>query len=134
MERTACELANLAAPEPGKIETIRANLSSSDAAKGLLATILERHRRLHVLVNNAAILRMTPFLELPAGAFDETLAVNLLTPVRLTRAFPLGMIAPEPRSIINVTSRTVIEGFELETDYCAAKFGMRVSLLRSRSS
>lgn len=122
--RTASELAALAAPGPGEIETIQADLSSSDEMDRLSAAILERHGRLDVLVNNAAVLRMTAFVDLAADAFNETIAVNLLAPVQLTRAFLPGMIARGSGAIINVTSRAGIEGFELETDYCAAKFGL----------
>jgi NAD(P)-dependent dehydrogenase (short-subunit alcohol dehydrogenase family) len=90
----------------------------------LVEEIMDRYGGVDALVNNAAILRLKPFLELAADAFDETLAVNLLAPVRLTRALLPPMLARGRGAIINVSSAAGVRAFADETDYCAAKFGL----------
>jgi NAD(P)-dependent dehydrogenase (short-subunit alcohol dehydrogenase family) len=61
--------------------------------------------RADVLVNAAAILERHAFLEHPLDAWQRTLAVNLLAPQRLSRAFARARIAAGvPGAIVNVCS------------------------------
>jgi len=125
--RTESELAELAATvraAGGRIETFVADLAQPAAISALAEQALARHGRVDALVNNAAILRLTPFLDLPAAAFDETIAVNLLAPVRLTRALLPAMLDRGAGAIVNVSSAAGIRPFADETDYCAAKYGL----------
>jgi 3-oxoacyl-[acyl-carrier protein] reductase len=125
--RTKSELRELAATvrtAGGQIETVVADLASPRETANLAAELVVRHGGVDALVNNAAILRMTSFLDLPADAFDETIAVNLLAPVRLTRALLPVMLERGRGAIINVSSAAGINPFAQETDYCAAKYGL----------
>ena len=125
--RTRSELDDLAAAVTaagGTIETHPTDLGRAEEVDRLAATVLDRHGRVDVLINNAAILRMTPFRDLAAEAFDETIAVNLLAPVRLIRAFLPRMVERGRGAIVNVTSAAGVRGFVDETDYCASKFGL----------
>ena len=67
---------------------------------------------------------MIPFVALAAADFDETIAVNLLAPVRLIRAFLPAMQERGRGAIVNVSSAAGIRPFANETDYCAAKYGL----------
>ena len=125
--RTEPELAELAGTvraTGGAIETFIADLARPDAISALVDGVLGRYGGVDALINNAAILRMTPFLDLSADAFDETIAVNLLAPVRLTRALLPAMLERGGGAIVNVSSAAGIRAFADETDYCAAKFGL----------
>jgi NAD(P)-dependent dehydrogenase (short-subunit alcohol dehydrogenase family) len=125
--RTDSELSELATcvrDAGGQIETMIADLSSVEETERIAAEIVAHYGGVDALVNNAAILRMTPFLDLPAGMFEETIAVNLLAPVRLTRALLPAMIARGRGAIVNVSSAAGIRPFADETDYCAAKYGL----------
>lgn len=108
----------------GDIEAIVADLSSPAAITSLTTKLVDRHGGIDAIVNNAAILRMIPFLGLSADDFEETIAVNLLAPVRLTRALLPGMLERGRGAIINVSSAAGIRPFSDETDYCAAKYGL----------
>ena len=59
-----------------------------------------------------------------AADFDETIAVNLLAPVRLIRAFLPAMLERGHGAIINVSSNAGVKPFATETDYCATKYGL----------
>ena len=124
--RTESELAELAETvrsAGGAIETIVADLASPAETARLASDVTARHG-VDALINNAAILRMTAFLDLSRDAFEETIAVNLLAPVRLTRALLPAMLERGRGAIINVSSNAGIRPFADETDYCAAKYGL----------
>ena len=125
--RSGPELADLAdtvRAAGGQIETIAADLADAGAIERLAADLVARHGGVDAVVNNAAILRMTPFLDLSAEDFDETIEVNLLAPVRLTRALLPGMLERGRGAIVNVSSAAGVRPFADETDYCAAKYGL----------
>lgn len=125
--RSAGELADLVATvlaDGGRIEAHAVDLGDAAALDRLTAAVLATHGRVDSLVNNAAVLRMTAFLDLPAAAFDETVAVNLLAPVRLIRAFLPGMVDRGGGAIVNVSSAAGVRPFVDETDYCATKYGL----------
>lgn len=118
------ELADTVRAAGGAIETMVADLASPDETARLAADVLSRYGGVDALVNNAAILRMTAFLDLTEHDFDETIEVNLLAPVRLTRALLPAMLERGRGAIINVSSAAGIRPFADETDYCAAKYGL----------
>lgn len=125
--RTEPELRELAATvraAGGTIETVVADLASPVETAGLASELIARHGGVDAIINNAAILRMIPFLDLSADDFEETIAVNLLAPVRLTRALLPAMLERGRGAIINVSSAAGIRPFADETDYCAAKYGL----------
>lgn len=125
--RTASELDALEAEiraAGGVVETLPVDLAQPEQIDALARRVLARHGRVDALINNAAVLRMTPFVELSAEAFDETIAINLLAPVRLIRAFLPEMLKQERGAVINVSSAAGVRGFVDETDYCASKFGL----------
>ncbi|MDI3341350.1 MAG: SDR family oxidoreductase [Sphaerobacter sp.] len=127
VSRTVSELEALAAEireAGGEIDTPSVDLSQPAEIEALAQRVIERYGRLDALINNAAILRNRPFLDLTAEEFDETIEVNLMAPVRLIRAFLPTMLAQGHGAIINVSSRAGIQPFENETDYCAAKYGL----------
>ena len=105
--RTEMELAELAETvraSGGEIETIIADLASPAQTARLAADVTTHYGGVDALVNNAAVLRMTPFLDLAEEDFDETIEVNLLAPVRLIRALLPGMVERGRGAIINVSS------------------------------
>ena len=118
------ELATAVGESCGSVETYVADLSQPEAVAALTSQIVERHGGVDAIVNNAAILRMIPFVTLAATDFDETIAVNLLAPVRLTRAFLPAMQERGRGAIVNVSSAAGILPFANETDYCASKYGL----------
>lgn len=127
LARTAPELDEVATTirrHGGRVDTFVVDLAEADAVEDVIARVLARHGRVDALVNNAAVLRMAPFLELAATAFDETIAVNLLAPVRLTRLVLPSMLERGRGAVVNVSSAAGVRPFADETDYCAAKFGL----------
>jgi NAD(P)-dependent dehydrogenase (short-subunit alcohol dehydrogenase family) len=127
VSRTVSELEALAAEirrGGGEIDIQSLDLNQPAEIAALAQRVIARYGRLDALINNAAILRNRSFLDLTAEEFDETIAVNLLAPVRLIRAFLPTMLSQGYGAIINVSSRAGIQPFANETDYCASKYGL----------
>lgn len=110
--------------EGGAVSTYAVDLSNPAQLDDFAATVLDRFGRVDALVNNAALLRMKSFTAMSASEFDDTIAVNLLAPVRLTRAFLPAMLRHGRGAVVNVSSAAGIRPFVDETDYCAAKYGL----------
>ena len=77
-----------------------------------------------VLVNNAAIPKRRRVTDLSVREFQQTLRVDLESPVRMTLALLPGMLERGRGSIVNVSSLGGRLGIVHETAYCAAKFGL----------
>ena len=83
-----------------------------------------------VLVNNAAVLRRTPFLEIDDSEWDHVIRVALYGAFNCARAVIPGMIAAGSGSIVSIGSELVSLGGELQSHYVAAKGGV-VALTRA---
>jgi glucose 1-dehydrogenase/3-oxoacyl-[acyl-carrier protein] reductase len=55
----------------------QADISRSEAARGLIDATVERLRRIDILVNNAGVTWPKPFLELDEETWDQTFAINI---------------------------------------------------------
>jgi len=76
----------------------------------------------HVLVNNAGIGFIGPFLDTPPAAWDRVFAVNVMGVVHVTRAFLPGMlVAGGPRHLVNVASAAGIHAVPNLSAYSASK-------------
>jgi len=76
-----------------------------------------------VLVNNAAVLPITPMSSTDDDTWDRVVSVNLSATFLLMRAVAPGL-AVRGGSVINVSSRAGVHGFADETAYCASKFAI----------
>jgi citronellol/citronellal dehydrogenase len=65
---------------------------------------LERFGRCDIVVNNAAVSYLAPFLELTVKRWDIIMAVNLRGPVLLSKAFLPSMLDQGDGRIINISS------------------------------
>ncbi|WP_276258910.1 SDR family oxidoreductase [Haloglomus litoreum] len=79
-----------------------------------------------VMVNNAGILRETPFLEVTEDELDEVLGVNLEGVFFGAQAAAEVMVERGEGRIINLSSVAGIEGAANNSTYCASKGGVRL--------
>ncbi|WP_343577228.1 SDR family NAD(P)-dependent oxidoreductase [Mycobacterium sp.] len=81
----------------------------------------DNHPELNVLINNAGIQRVEDLTTGNPGTAEQTLAINLLGPIRLTSAL-LHLLLGRPRAtILNVTSGLAFMPSALIPTYCAGK-------------
>jgi NAD(P)-dependent dehydrogenase (short-subunit alcohol dehydrogenase family) len=102
-------------------ETILADLQDADAAKDAAESAGE----IDLLVNNAGIAILQPFLGTTVGAFDQTIAVNLRAPMIISQIVAAGMIRRGVAgSIVNVSSMSSFQALRDHAAYAASKAGL----------
>jgi meso-butanediol dehydrogenase / (S,S)-butanediol dehydrogenase / diacetyl reductase len=94
-----------------------------------VADCVARFGELAVLVNCAAIMRMEPFTDTPADAWNRILAVNLSGPFFLTQAALPHIIAARG-NIVNVASSNGLMGTAYTGPYSATKAAL-ISLTKT---
>lgn len=86
---------------------------------------IAKEKNISILINNAAIDKRKPFEEFSITEIENHIKVNLLTPIKLTKAiYPLFQ---EKKSgiIININSIETFQASKYGTAYCASKFGLK---------
>ncbi|WP_293913093.1 SDR family NAD(P)-dependent oxidoreductase, partial [Deinococcus sp.] len=75
-----------------------------------------------LLVNNAGIAVLEPFLEATPAAFDRTMAVNVRAVMTISQIVARGLIERGvPGAIVNVSSQSSSVGLPDHATYCASK-------------
>jgi NAD(P)-dependent dehydrogenase (short-subunit alcohol dehydrogenase family) len=98
-----------------------ADVSSGEDVAALAAAVESRFGRVDVLVNNAGVYPMQPFLEMEYEQWRQMFAINADSIFHLCRAFVPGMVERRWGRVINVTSTSFMQGMANYTHYNAAK-------------
>ena len=108
-----------------RAEVLKADLSSAREARKLVRRALTAMGAIHVLVNNAAVVRRAPFLEFREKDWEETIAVNLRAAFVCAQEAARAMVEQRIRGrIVNISS---IGGMHSHSNLCAydaSKAGM----------
>lgn len=105
---------------PG-IEYLTLDHGDSTDIERFAAELTDRYPDLNVLVNNAGIQRVDNLASGDVGAAEQTVAINLLGPIRLTAAvLPSFLDKPHP-AVVNVSSGLAFMPSALTPTYCATK-------------
>lgn len=85
---------------------------------------MDRFGRIDVLVNNAGISEVIPFLDMEESLWDATLDTNLKGTYLCCQAVLPQMVERRRGRIINVSSQSGKRGSSHYVAYCASKFGI----------
>jgi short-subunit dehydrogenase len=100
------------------------DLSDLPAAEDLVSEATDSLKGLDILVNNAAVPKVTSVPDLTPAVVEEVMRVNFHSPVRMTlRALPR-MLRQRAGMIVNVASVGGRMGIAHEAAYCASKFAL----------
>jgi 3-oxoacyl-[acyl-carrier protein] reductase len=105
----------------GELLVHHADVSSGVEVEALAAAVESSFGRVDVLINNAGIYPMQPFLEMDYSQWREMFDVNTDSVFHLCRAFVPGMVERRYGRVINVTSTSVQAGMANYTHYNASK-------------
>jgi uncharacterized oxidoreductase len=83
--------------------------------------LTDRYPDLNVVINNAGIQRVEDLTTSGPGAADQTIAINLLGPIRLTAALLASLLKKPRAAIVNVTSGLAFMPSAVTPTYCATK-------------
>ena len=109
---------------------IQADVSSFDAAAGLMQAAREKLGEVSVLVNNAGITRDALFLRMKEDDFDRVVAVNLKGAFNCCKAVVPAMCKARWGRIVNMSSISGLHGNVGQVNYAASKAGI-VGLTKS---
>lgn len=127
------EAQKIAADIGNGASAIRFDAYDERSITAMVATVLERHGQLHVLINNVADTSLTTFdgnvLETDLATFDKSVASNLRSIFIATKA-ALPHLIESKGAIVNIASGSAIGGDTWLTAYSAAKAGL-LSLTRN---
>ncbi|WP_409192633.1 3-hydroxybutyrate dehydrogenase [Bradyrhizobium sp. RDM4] len=125
--------------DAGEIETIRsgierehghrvaydgADMSKSDAVRGLIAATVEKFGRLDILVNNAGIQFTAPVEEFPIAKWNAILEINLSAAFHAIAAALPRMKEQHWGRIVNIASTHGLVASTHKAAYVAAKHGL----------
>ena len=108
-----------------KITAHVVDMADPVAVATLPTNVLSQHDGIDVLVNNAGLTIGGNFLETEQPDVEHLLQVNLVGPMRLTRAFLPQMIERPNANLCFISSIFGIVAVPGQAAYCASKFGIR---------
>ena len=107
------------------VTLIAGDLSTDAAAKELAAKVADQVGEIDILVNGAGITGATgPFHEISDDDWVEAITTNLLSAVRVTRAFLPALRNGGWGRIVYVNSEDAVQPYDDELPYCASKAGL----------
>ena len=111
--------------EQGKeIDIFKADVSKREEVKELIKFVIEKYKKIDVLINNAGISQVKLFTQITDEEWDRMIQTNLNSVFYCTQEALKHMIAVQSGAIINISSIWGITGGSCEVHYRAAKAGI----------
>jgi 3-oxoacyl-[acyl-carrier protein] reductase len=108
----------------GRAELVPLDVTDRSSIDALIASTLERHGRIDVLVNNAGIARDQLMLRMKRDDWDEVVATNLTAAFGLVQAVLKPMIRQRSGRIVSISSVVGQTGNAGQANYAASKAGL----------
>ena len=108
----------------GKAYPLQADISSETSVNELIKTILDKSKKIDVLVNNAGITKDGLLMRMKTDDWQKVIDLNLSGVFYCTRAVSRQMLKQKKGRIINITSVVGLMGNPGQANYSAAKAGV----------
>ncbi|MFN7958527.1 MAG: 3-oxoacyl-[acyl-carrier-protein] reductase [Holophagaceae bacterium] len=118
------EVADAIVAAGGKADVLAADLSDVGSVKAAVATTVERHGAIHILVNNAGITRDKLLIQMKEEDWDAVIDTNLKGAWTAIQAATKPMMKQRWGRIINIASVVGQMGNPGQANYVAAKAGL----------
>ena len=118
------EAVRTAVGEAEDLLVVKLDVTRPEDAEAAVKAAVDRFGRIDVLVNNAATFYGGYFEELTPEQIEHQLATSLIGPMNVTRAVLPVMREQRSGHIMSISSGAGLMGFEFNSAYAAAKFGL----------
>lgn len=108
-ESQIAEVAEIIRSNGGDAFPVAADIGIVSETRRVMDLVRSQLGTVHVLINNAAVLSATPFLEVDEDEWDATLAVNLKAPYFLSQQAIQMMSSYREGYIINISSTAALQ-------------------------
>jgi 3-oxoacyl-[acyl-carrier protein] reductase len=108
----------------GRAEVATLDVTDPASVDAVLAGVLERHKRIDVLVNNAGVTRDQLMLRMKRDDWDAVIAANLTGAYTCVQAVLKPMVKARQGRIISITSVVGEAGNPGQVNYAASKAGL----------
>jgi NAD(P)-dependent dehydrogenase (short-subunit alcohol dehydrogenase family) len=120
--KQACELlAERATARGGRAVTVGSDLAQADSEAAVVEAAMSSFGRVDVLVNNAGVMTVGAFSESDEADWHHDISVNIMGPLRVTRAIAPIMMRQGSGKIINISSQLAYGGWDRGAVYSATK-------------
>jgi len=103
---------------------VAADVSSQTSVDEMVEAVEKRFGPITILVNNAGVSMVVPFLELKEAVWQRHLDINLTGAFLCSQAVLKWMVPRRRGRIINISSQSGKQGNSQYQAYCASKFGL----------
>lgn len=103
---------------------IKIDMKSEDSIKEALRLTNEKLGPIDIMINNAAILELSPIAQTPTELWNEVMSTNVTGVFIACREVLSSMIERKSGRIINVGSTAGRRGYEEQGAYCASKHAL----------
>ncbi len=124
LETTAKAIARQSHKTGGKAHVVPLDITDEAAVREQVASIISRHRRIDVLVNNAGIIYREAIVDTPTDTFRSVVETDLVSQFMLAREVGRHMLERKYGRIVNIASIMGIVGRATVAGYVAAKHGL----------
>jgi NAD(P)-dependent dehydrogenase (short-subunit alcohol dehydrogenase family) len=111
-------------PGPGRHAGVRLDVTDRDSTDGAVSLVEAELGFIDILINNAGISCVTPFLDISDTEWNRLFGVNLHGVLVVTQRVLPSMMQRRSGRIINISSMAGKEGLPNLSHYCATKFGV----------
>ncbi|WP_405208464.1 gluconate 5-dehydrogenase [Aquimarina sp. LLG6339-5] len=102
------------------------DVTNEEEVKNAIKQIEEEKGPIHILINNAGIIKRTPLEKMEVSDFKEVIDVDLISPFIVSKHVVQGMIERKSGKIINICSMMSELGRNTVGAYAAAKGGLKM--------
>lgn len=123
-ENLAAETAKEFTDKGHECSSFACDVTSLDSVKEMVDKILDKYKRIDILINNAGITKDNLLLRMSESEWDAVLSCNLKGVFSCTKIVTKSMLKAKKGKIINIASIIGITGNAGQANYAASKAGI----------
>ena len=118
------EAVNSATAQTANAEGYAMNVTDRASIQSVVDRVIQKHRRIDILINNAGITQDARLIKMTEVQFDTVIDVNLKGVFNCTQLIVPHMLDAGSGAIVNASSVVGVYGNFGQTNYSATKFGV----------